>query len=146
MKLSKALKLKNKKLKECRESSSKLRYNSYDIDVNKVYNAKEYWTKYTAQVEDFIKLKTAIHTTSEPIRYTIFRLSELKSMCSHFSGIDTTEGTVKNSGYGGETIKTYKADITETEKVAMVKEMEEEIERLQEEIDNFNATTDLVGY
>lgn len=147
MKLSKALKLKNKKVTEYNESIRQMTIsNSYDIDAKKIYNAKEISIKAEEQMNDIVKLKTAIHLTSEPIRSKIFKLGELKSYLGSVGRINTQEGPVKTHGYSTLSTITYVVDINELEKVAKVKAIQDEIDSIQEEIDTFNATTEVVGY
>ena len=147
MNLAKALKLKNKKLSEYNKTIQKMRaYNSYDVDSKKVYNSKELMTQAEAQLNDYVALKTAIHLTSEPIRSKIFRLGELKSFLSNITHMSTTEGIVKSSSYSSTTTSTYAVDITEEEKEAKLKVIQDEIEAIQDEIDTFNALTSIVGY
>lgn len=147
MNLSKALKLKNKKVTEQNETLNLLlRSNSYDVDSKKIYNSKELFGKYEKQVSDLVKLKTAIHLTSEPIRSKIFMLSELKTSLTRLSSLNTTEGQIKQTSYAGNSTLTYKVDIDEVEKQSIIKQYQDEIERIQDEIDVFNATTELKGY
>jgi len=147
MNLAKALKLKNKKLSEYNKTVQKMRaYNSYDVDSKKVYNSKELMIQAEIQLYDYIALKTAIHLTSEPIRSKIFRLGELKSFLNNILSISTTEGVVKANSYNSTSVSTYAVDITEEEKEAKVKLIQDEIEAIQDEIDTFNALTSIVGY
>jgi hypothetical protein len=147
MKLAKALKLKNKKIREYNEVVSRMiRSNSYDVDSNKIYNAAELLVEAEAKLNDLVAFKAAIHSTSEPIRATIFKLGEIKSFLSTFSNMNTREGIVKESGYREQSVTTYAADINEIAKTTHVKLLQDTIETLQEEIDTFNATTELVGY
>lgn len=147
MNLSKALKLKNKKVTEQSETLNLLlRSNSYDVDSKKIYNSKELLEKYEKQVNDLVKLKTAIHLTSEPIRSKIFMLSELKASLTRLGSLDTLEGTVKQTTYAGNSAITYKVDIDELTKQQIIKQYQDDIERIQDEIDVFNATTELKGY
>ena len=146
MKLSKALKLKNKKLKEYTETFNKaVLYNSYDVDSKQKYNSSELLNTAIALRDDYVALKTAIHSTSEPIRSKIFMLGELKTFTKRFENIDTKEG-VQKEGYREITTRTYVASITEEQKNSVLKNVEDQIETLQDEIDTFNATTELVGY
>jgi hypothetical protein len=150
MKLAKALKIKGKKLKEYQTTLSKtISHNSYDVDVtdNRIYNSKELLSKSQDLLNDYIAFKAAIHNTSAPIRSKIFRLGELKFFLDRINDMSTVAGIRKSESYSGTpVINTYKADISETEKNDLIKLLEDEIEEIQDEIDTFNATTDLVGY
>ena len=146
MRLSKALKLKNKKLKEYKSTLMKVvQNNSYDVDNKPIYNSYNLYNEAKGMLADYLDLKTAIHTTSEPIRLKIFQLGELKSLLNTVNGLDTKSGVYKE-GYREVTLRTYESSITEEEKASKVKTIEDTIELLQDEIDTFNATTELVGY
>ena len=80
MKLAKALKLKNKKLKEYKSTLMKVNQNnSYDVDNKPIYDSGKLYNEAVEQLKDYLELKSAIHTTSEPIRFKIFQLGEIKS-------------------------------------------------------------------
>ena len=144
MKISKALKLKNKLVSEYTDTVNKLvSSNSYDVDSKKNYNSKELFTKCVNLRSEIVKLKTDIHIASNPIRSSIFLIGELKSFLSRINGMSTVEGVVKNSGYGASIAYTYAVDFSEFEKVAILKKLQDEIESIQEGLDNFNATTDI---
>lgn len=147
MKLSKALKLKNKKINEYNNLVTKMvSYNSYDTDTKKTYNSAELYKEVIVKQDDLIKFKTAIHLTSEPIREKIFRLGELKNLLMNLSRLNTAEGKVKSRGYGESDVSIYACDINEETKVQMIEAYQNEVEEIQDEIDAFNATTDLKGY
>lgn len=98
---------------------------------------------------DLVFFKAAIHQTSQPIREKIFRLSELKSFTTSVKGMSCNEGLVKERGYyghGSAPVEEYIVQLNLLDKEKMVEGLEAEIEALQDEIDLFNATTDLQGY
>lgn len=147
MKLSKALKLKNKKINEYNKTVDRmLTCNSYDVDSKKLYNAHDLYRTAVTLRNDLAKFKTAIHQSTAPIRHLIFELSELKSFLSRLNHLDTTEGIVKSRGYGSVESSKYDCDIKEETKEELINNLQEQIEIIQEEIDSFNATTDLTGY
>jgi hypothetical protein len=147
MKLSKALKLKNKKVTDYNNTVLKMvSYNSYDIDTKQTYNSTELYMEVIDKREDLIKFKTAIHLTSEPIRENIFRLGEYKNLLMNLNRLSTTEGVVKSRGYGESDKSTYVCSINELQKVEMMEWYQNAIETIQDDIDTFNATTELVGY
>lgn len=147
MKLAKALKVKNKKVNEYNNLVNKMvSHNSYDTDSKRFYDSKELLEEVFAKREDLVKFKTAIHLTTEPIRNKIFDLAELKNLLMNLNRLSTTEGKVKSRGYGESDISLYACSINEIEKVKLMESIQNEIEELQDEIDIFNATTDLKGY
>lgn len=147
MKLSKALKLKNKKINDYNNTMTKMvSHNSYDVDSKRFYDSKELLNEVVAKQIDLVRFKAAIHSTSEPIRYKIFKLGELKNYLMNLNRLNTSEGIVKSRGYGESDVSTYACSINELEKVHMMEEIQTAIEELQDQIDEFNATTDLKGY
>ena len=148
MKLAKALKLKNKKVSEYNSTLEKMaNSNTIEKDSKKHYNSKELSNLAEAQMEDLIQLKTAIHNTSAPIREKIFRIGELKSYLGYVNRLNTTEGIVKQYRGGSDVAPlVYLVDFNESEKVETAKSIQDAIEELQEQMDLFNATTNLKGY
>ena len=149
MKLAKALKLKNKKVSEYNSTLEKMaNSNTIEKDSKKHYNSKELSNLAEAQMEDLIQLKTAIHSTSAPIREKIFRIGELKSYLGYINRLNTTEGIVVKQYRGGidSAPLIYVVDFNELEKVEKAKVIQDQIELLQEQMDSFNATTNLKGY
>lgn len=144
MKISKALKLKNKMVAEYTDLVNKMvGSNSSDEKSKKNYNSKELFTQAVLAQAEIVRLKTAIHEASAPVRSKIFQIGELKSFISKFGNMSTAEGVVKNRGYSATTEDVYVVDFTELEKVSVIKATQAEIESIQEELDSFNATTEV---
>lgn len=145
MKISKALKLKNKMVSEYTDLMNKMvSSNSSDKDSKKNYNSTDLYNKAVTERENIIKLKTAIHEASAPIRSKIFKIGELKNFLVRFNNMSTTEGLVKERGYSGSSESTYVVDFTEAEKVYIINDIKAEIESIQEELDTFNATKEII--
>lgn len=142
MNLAKALKVKNKKIAEYNKTLQKvMAYNSYDVTSKKDYNAKNLLQLAEVQLQQYVDFKTAIHKASEPVRHKIFMIGELKSLLSRIQSLSTTEGVYKDR-YAPEG-STFACDITQLEKDAKIEEIETAIESLQDELDYFNATTEI---
>jgi hypothetical protein len=142
MNLAKALKVKNKKLAEYSKTLQKvLAYNSYDVTSKKDYNAKTLLQLAEVQLQQYVDFKTAIHKASEPVRHKIFMIGELKSYLSRINSLSTTEGVYRDR-YAPEG-STFAVDITQLEKDEKIVEIETAIESLQDELDYFNATTEI---
>lgn len=143
MKLSKALKEKNKRAKELNATYTKLvTSNSYVESTPPSYNSKTLLAEAVKQLDDFIAFKTALFESTVAIRAKIFRMGELKNFILQLQRMPVKNGVEVNHYSPGTSI-TYKADITELERDALVKKYETEIETIQDEIDIFNATTEL---
>lgn len=143
MKISKALKLKNILAEEVNTLLREiLVHNSYDVDSKKNYNAKDLYNEYKKKTEELIKLKTEIDHSSQPIRHLIYGLGELKSFLNTFTNLDTREGIIK--AYMRTEPATFACDIDELEKQEIILQVKTQIQDIQDKIDEFNGTTDLV--
>ena len=75
MNIKKALKEKNKKVKEVNEYFSKLsQYNSIEAGNVRPYSAKDMLEKWKKSTEELIELKTKIHVANVSVYGKIFRL------------------------------------------------------------------------
>ena len=139
MNLTKALKKKKKIIGEVSTYQNRLFQNNvYEEGQEPPYDAKVALDKYISATNELVELKTKIHLANAPIYNLIFRLGELKSLASRLKGLNTRDGKVK--GYNQEP-SIMVASIGTIQRDNMVSAYEEEIERLQEEIETFNATT-----
>jgi hypothetical protein len=117
-------------------------YNSIDEGNVRPYSTVNSLSNIMTLEEGLIDLKTKIHRANIGVYDKIFRLSELKSLAKKLNQIDCSEGKVSDRYSRQEpTLKT--AEISIVERDVRVKSIEEEIERLQEELDNHNATTSI---
>ncbi len=100
-------------------------------------------------VHNLIRLKIIIFTASIPVRDTILILAEAKSRISFLKGIDTHEGKGKSTDYigGGRYVDADIAFSTAFDVVWVRTEItkgEEQIDKLQDELDAFNHKTEVV--
>jgi hypothetical protein len=142
MNIKQALKYKKKLASKINEEFNKMsRYNSVESGVNRVYSPRESLAKWKELTNELIELKTKIHLANAKVYEKIFRMSELKSQLSSLKGMDCTEGKFTDRyGMGNNPIIKV-TEIGLLEKDQMIAEMELEIEKLQEELDEHNATT-----
>lgn len=144
MKLAKALKQKNKLGAKLRVLQSRIQQNnSWQEGANHPYDAAEVYSEYHKVQNELVKLKVAINKANLPITEKIIRMAELKSEVGIFSYITTTKGTYESGRGEDKRVIIQNATYDETTKDAMVEGIQEEIEKLQEEIDQFNAVTDV---
>jgi hypothetical protein len=146
MTIKQALKYKKKLASKMNEEFSKLsKYNSVEVGTNRVYNPKESMRKWFEMTNELIELKTKIHLANSVVYGKIFRMSELKSQLSSLKQLDCTEGKYSDR-YGrisGDAPIIKEATIGLLERDTMIASMEEEIEKIQEELDIHNANTSI---
>jgi hypothetical protein len=146
MTIKQALKYKKKLASKMNEEFSKLsKYNSVEVGTNRVYNPKESMRKWFEMTNELIELKTKIHLANSVVYGKIFRMSELKSQLSSLKQLDCTEGKYSDrySRMSGDTPIIKEAAIGLLERDTMIASMEEEIEKIQEELDIHNANTSI---
>lgn len=144
MTIKQALKYKNKLAQKINEAWQKVyTYNSYEFGESRPYDVKEQLTEYFKLTNELISLKDKIHQANRPVYYKIFELSELKSQVSKIKNLDCQEGKIQDrySRMSGEVPIVKSAVISILDKDKMVADLEEQIERIQEELDTHNATT-----
>ena len=146
MNIKQALKLKNKLVKENNEIYTKLAmYNSVEEGTARPYEPKEMLAKWNEGVKQLVDLKTRIHRGNAPVYDKIFKLAELKSMISKLSSMNCVEGKQSSRGRWGETSESsiYQSEIGIVQRDEMVKNLEAQIEQLQDELDVHNANTEI---
>jgi hypothetical protein len=135
--ISQALKLKNKKINSINKLAEIIQsWNSVERDTERPYNVCETLEKYVAEQDELVKLKTAIHKASDPVRNLIFRQSELKTRINFLRSIDTTNGTKRGLYNSSEYVSVAEIKINEINE--MIDALELEIENIQMQLDDFN--------
>lgn len=138
--LAKALKLKNRlagriaKLTQNVQNYNSTQEKAEQIDVRAAY------TERADLVRRLTDLKAAVALANAPVQRDIFLLAELKAEVTLLTGLNTKHGTVIE-GYPTSGPVAYIAQFRKTEVDAMVADLEERIDALQDRLDAFNATT-----
>lgn len=144
--LAKALKLKNKLVKEAADHLSKVEaHNSYlstnppNFDVQAEYKA------YRLSLDKLAFLKAEIAKANGPIHIHIVTMAETKGMINHLRSINTRKGKETVGGGYNQPLRDieYLASFSDKEIDAIIKEAEKDIESRQEEIDKFNHSTSI---
>ncbi len=145
MNIKQALKKKNKLVGQINEEFSKAsQYNVVDEGNPRPYSATESIGKWMQLTNDLIVLKTQIHKANLPVYDKIFELSELKNQVKLLKLLNCTSGKTPGGRWGeGEPVVKH-AEINVVEKDKMIKSLEERIEILQDQLDQWNHVT-LVG-
>jgi len=139
MNIKQALKLKNKLKGKIRVTMSRLRrYNIYQENLERPYDPRVLLKELEDLIKELIDLKSRIAEANRPIQKQIYRLSELKGMCSELSALSCE----KHFTYENREAPVLKVPIIELqEKDQMVLSLELEIESIQDQLDHFNHVT-----
>ncbi len=146
MTIKQALKYKNKLGLKIQQAFSKVAlYNSVEEGQIRPYHVEVTLDEYFTLTKELIELKTKIHTANQSVYHKIFELSELKSQVSRLKDLDCSEGKVRDRYHrltdDAGVIKT--AIISIARKDSMIETLEALIEKLQDELDVHNATTNI---
>ena len=141
MNLKQALKRKNRLVGLIAEEYIKVsQYNSVD-DVNqRPYSVKEALQNWLKLTDELIELKSKIQIANNKVNDKIFRLAELKTQVKQLKKLDCTSG-LYYSKWSDDKVVTKVAEIEVVERDNMVKEMEAQIEKIQDELDEWNHQT-----
>lgn len=141
MNIKQALKRKNKLVTLIAEEYSKASsYNSIEEGNARPYSSTEAIQKWIQYSDELVEMKSKIHRANAPMYEKIFGLSELKSQIKHLKSLNCTQGKERNRWNENEPIIRH-AEINTLERDTMVKNLEARIEMIQDELDEFNATT-----
>jgi hypothetical protein len=145
MKLYKALKLRKNlvgeitKLKQqIKEKNSYLEgsKNGEKFDVLKAYD------ELLGKIDDLSGLKYAINEANKEIQAKIYTLAEYKALIAFWNEVSVDEGTKVVSPYS-EKVQSYVVQVDEAHRNEIVKNFQKRVDALQEEIDEYNFTTDI---
>lgn len=143
MKLSQALKEKKRLAAEIAHLRNQIQSkNSYmqGAKVKEKFPVPDMVEELNQKVQEMVNLKIAINEANKEIQASIYLLSEYKALMAFWSGLPVAEGPREN--YNDNIIE-YECQIDEIEKLKRVKEYQEKADRLQDEIDLYNFTTEV---
>lgn len=140
MNLKKALKEKNKLKGKINNLAIKLyQYNLVEEGQTAAYDTHLIYEELLVLTNQMIELKTKIHIANAPVFHKIFRLSELKSIAKQIHHIKCDKKRDSN----GSTFIFSHPTITNTERDKLIEDIENEIEKIQDELDSFNHQTNI---
>ena len=145
MTIKQALKEKNKLTKQIQSTVTRIqKYNSMEEGSVRTYDPKEDMDKLTTTISQLVSLKTQLHLANTKVYGQIFRLSEYKGLVKYLRSIDCTEGKTNESRRYGDSSTIVKiTSIDQVEMDNLISYYESEIEKIQEELDIHNATTQI---
>ena len=144
MTLAKALKHKNRVAQKIARISDDIRANNSilavtaaEVDVCALDEMRKTLTDY------LVALKTAIHRASDSVRDKIFMLAELKGSIGFYRSVCTQHGKRESHrfGGGGDEFVEHKAVIRKEAVDRIVAELEERIDAIQDQLEEFNVST-----
>lgn len=142
MTIKQALKEKNKIVTEIKSLYDVARsYNSIEEGNPRRYSVKGSLERANELTKKLVELKTKIHRANAPVYDKIFLMAELKMRAKLIKTMGCEEGKV-NERYGS-IVSVKEVEINVSERDQIVKDLELEIEKLQDILDVHNATTSI---
>ena len=142
MTIAQALKEKNKRVAKIGKLWEKIqRYNSVQEGAERPYSSSELYEQVQTEINELVDLKTRIHEASAPVRKDIFALSEMKNLVQRVRSVNTTQGVYRDRYSDSSSLVIAELDIKWQD--STVEAFEEEIEKLQEKLDQFNHTVQI---
>lgn len=143
MNIAKALKEKNKKVNELNDLTAKIiKNNSIPKGDPREYDVKKLVQDSISTAYELAELKSKIHIASQQVRLRIFEMAELKNLVSKLKMVSTKTGTERSGYHGGDSIE-MEAAVKTIEMEEMIADLEARIENLQEQLDDFNHSTQI---
>lgn len=144
MNVKQALKERNRLAKEIKELYGIAQMsNSIEKGNPRKFNVADSLSAAKKLTEELIDLKVRTHIANMPAYEKIFRLSELKSVVNQIKSIDTTEGKQVDRYSSNATPSFKEVEMDVIRKNILVKEIEKEINALQDQLDYHNSTTEI---
>ena len=146
MKLNKALKVKNRLIGELNRTRQLIRTeNSRRSDSVSKFDLSELQGNLIKLENKFTDLKTKIAEATAPISRQLTKLTFLKDNINFYNTIPTRKGVEKVAYGNSSTIEeyTWTAYFDRESIEAFVSDFQKEIDELQDEVDEFNAKTDI---
>jgi DNA repair ATPase RecN len=141
MKLSAALKEKNKLTKKITETQKLINQHNSVIKGNqRPIDAVAKLKELEELTDKLVHIKSAIAAANQPINRHILHIGELRSQIAFLRNLDTKEGN--HTDYGS-TMTEYETQVKQAEVLAAIESKENEIEKLQEIIDQYNHSTEV---
>ena len=142
MNIKQALKEKNKLVKRIGENTKLMQdFNSIEVGNQRPYSTTELKNQLIKDRAELANLKAKIHVANTPVLGEIFYMAELKSMIQSLKKMDCTEGKSNRDRYRLESEIVLTSEISLVQRNVIIKDLEEKIEKIQDELDVFNATT-----
>ncbi|MBQ7189474.1 MAG: hypothetical protein IJR99_08685 [Kiritimatiellae bacterium] len=140
--IARALKEKNRvagRLAKARDLVNK--ENSKDKKVPRGINVSETYALAKVLRDRLIAIKSAIAEANEPIVSKIIELDEIKSEIAYLNGLNVKEGKFIETNYGSRIELEIDVIISKQEVLDAVAALQARADQLQDELDEFNAST-----
>jgi hypothetical protein len=142
MNVKQALKAKNKLVAEIKECYRILQtQNSIEEGNPRRYSVKKKLEDITELTDELVQLKARLHRANAPVYDKIFQMAEIKGIIKELKKMDVSEG--KQTERYGSVVSVKEVEMNVIERDAIIKQYEEHVEKLQNELDIHNSNTNI---
>ncbi len=145
MKINKALKIKNRKVGKINSLRSLIiRENSKYIKHFNFKKIEGIFEEYRKELRELIDLKAKIQKATAPIAHLLIEMAEAKGELAFYKTVPHKSGEHEKDSYNDNTvIEKWEAYLDQDGIDNTVNALQKLIEHLQDEIDDYNATTSI---
>ena len=142
MNVKQALKAKNKLVGEIKQCYRILQtQNSIEEGNPRRYSVKKKLEDIGQLTDELVQLKTRLHRANASVYDKIFQMAEIKGIIKELKKMDVSEG--KQSERYGSVVSIKEVEMNVIERDAIIKQYEEHVEKLQNELDIHNSNTNI---
>jgi hypothetical protein len=142
MNVKQALKAKNKLVAEIKECYRILQtQNSIEEGNPRRYSVKKKLEDIAELTDELVQLKARLHRANAPVYDKIFQMAEIKGIIKELKKMDVSEG--KQTERYGSVVSVKEVEMNVIERDVIIKQYEEHVEKLQNELDIHNSNTNI---
>lgn len=144
MKLYKALKLRKNLIGEITKLKQQIKEKNSYLEGSKngeKFNVNEAYEILLGKIEELTGLKFVINNANHEIQAKIYLLGEYKALIAFWNEVSVVEGS-QVIGYNDK-IQNYVVQIDESERNKIVNDFQVKVDAIQEELDEYNFTTEI---
>lgn len=144
MKLYKALKLRKNLIGEITKLKNQIKEKNSYLEGSKngeKFDVQKNYELLLSKIDELTGLKFVINEANREIQAKIYVLGEYKALIAFWNEVSVVEGT-QVIGYSDK-IQNYMVQFDEEKRNTLVKEFQKRVDAIQEELDEFNFTTEI---
>lgn len=141
--LSKALKLKNRKVQKVNSLRSKIHNsNSVLMGSDPDFRVADLYPELQKELADLWNLKAKINAANVPVHPLIYEMAEIKGQITWLNSLNTARGK-QMIGYMQTEPQEYVAQMDAVQVAAEVDRLQVRLDEIQDELDRHNATVQI---
>jgi len=144
MKLYKALKLRKNLVGEITKIKNQIKEKNSYLEGSKngeKFDSEKAYDELLSKIDELTGLKFVVNEANREIQARIYLLGEYKALIAFWNEVSVVEGT-QIIGYSDK-VQTYVVQVDEESRNKIVKDFQTKVDVIQEELDEYNFTTEI---